>query len=215
MITVNQAPDIETPTADPSAGGSDDTIIIGPVSAAATAGPTPIFVDATGRRRRRLLRVAYGVSVLGLGYTVLVGVSVAGGPAFPQALLPLPDQVERSEPTPAPTPAPTAAQSLVSAPPMAVTTVPPGTDLNLPVNTNPSASARATRPAATPGAPVRPAEPVPGPVVVAPTPPTGPTTEPTPPVEPSPPEPTVGGETVVGSIVGVVGGIVGGIALDG
>lgn len=38
-----------------------------------------VFVDSTGRRRRRVRLVAIGVGGLGLAYTAMVGMSLAGG----------------------------------------------------------------------------------------------------------------------------------------
>jgi hypothetical protein len=54
----------------------------------------PIFVDATGRRGRRVRWLAYGLGAVALTYTALVGVSLAGGPVSPEALLPFPDLVK-------------------------------------------------------------------------------------------------------------------------
>ncbi|SCL39368.1 hypothetical protein GA0074692_5339 [Micromonospora pallida] len=50
--------------------------------------PPPVFVDPSGRRRRWLRRLAYGFGVLGVGYTLMVGVSFAGGPARPETIVP-------------------------------------------------------------------------------------------------------------------------------
>lgn len=55
----------------------------------------PVFVDVTGRRRDRIRRIAYGVGGACLAYTALLGVSLAGGPVSPYALLPFPELVER------------------------------------------------------------------------------------------------------------------------
>ncbi|HZN74558.1 MAG TPA: hypothetical protein VFC00_23055 [Micromonosporaceae bacterium] len=54
-----------------------------------------VFVDSTGRRRRRIRGIAYGVGGASLAYTVLLGVSLAGGPVSPYALLPFPELVDR------------------------------------------------------------------------------------------------------------------------
>jgi hypothetical protein len=59
---------------------------------------TPVFVDATGRRRRRVRRIAYAVGVACLTYTGLVGASVIGHPARPDALAPLPAPADRPLP---------------------------------------------------------------------------------------------------------------------
>jgi hypothetical protein len=55
---------------------------------AATA--APVFVDATGRRRRRVRRIAVGLLAGACAYGVMVLVSLLGGPVPPNALLPLP-----------------------------------------------------------------------------------------------------------------------------
>ncbi|HTF12338.1 MAG TPA: hypothetical protein VK659_29625 [Asanoa sp.] len=57
----------------------------------------PIFVDETGRRRRLVRFAAYGIGAICLSYTALVGVSIAGGPALPHALMPFPDSVQRPD----------------------------------------------------------------------------------------------------------------------
>jgi hypothetical protein len=66
---------------------------------------TEIFVDATGRRRRRMRRIAYAVGATCLIYTGLVGTSVVGEPAGPVALEPFPVRTDRPpvRPTPVPT----------------------------------------------------------------------------------------------------------------
>src|SRR6185437_2524378 len=51
---------------------------------------TPVFVDGTGRRRRRIRRVAYGLLIGACAYGALVIASLLGGPVPPNALLPLP-----------------------------------------------------------------------------------------------------------------------------
>ncbi|HEU5428382.1 MAG TPA: hypothetical protein VFU74_15990 [Actinocrinis sp.] len=50
----------------------------------------PVFVDSTGRRRRLVRRVAFGLLIGACAYGVLVVVSILGGPVPPNALLPLP-----------------------------------------------------------------------------------------------------------------------------
>jgi hypothetical protein len=49
----------------------------------------PVFVDPTGRRRRRIRIACYAGATICVGYLVLVAVSMAGGAAGPRALLPL------------------------------------------------------------------------------------------------------------------------------
>jgi hypothetical protein len=48
----------------------------------------PVFVDATGRRRRQVRRVAYAVGAVCMTYTGLVGASVIGDPVRPAAFGP-------------------------------------------------------------------------------------------------------------------------------
>lgn len=57
-----------------------------------------MFVDATGRRRRRVRRVAYAVGAACLTYTCLVAASVIGHPARPAALDSLPAPADRPLP---------------------------------------------------------------------------------------------------------------------
>src|SRR5690606_40914573 len=45
-------------------------------------------LDATGRRRRRLRRLGYAAAALCGGYSIMIGISLAGGPVNPQTLLP-------------------------------------------------------------------------------------------------------------------------------
>jgi hypothetical protein len=65
---------------------------------------TEIFVDATGRRRRRMRRIAYAVGATCLIYTGLVGTSVVGRSAGPVALEPFPAPSDRPPVRPAPAP---------------------------------------------------------------------------------------------------------------
>jgi hypothetical protein len=79
------------------------------------AAPAPVFVDSTGRRSRRLRRLAYAFGALVMLYGGLISVSLAGGPVRSSAVLPLPGLVPaddakpppRTIPTPAPAPSPT------------------------------------------------------------------------------------------------------------
>jgi len=48
----------------------------------------PIFVDVTGRRRRRMRRLGYAAAALCGGYAIMIALSLAGGPVSPQTLLP-------------------------------------------------------------------------------------------------------------------------------
>ncbi|GAA0566467.1 hypothetical protein [Actinomadura livida] len=49
---------------------------------------SPVFVDVTGRRRRRLRRLGYAAAALCGGYSIMIGISLVGGPVTPQTLLP-------------------------------------------------------------------------------------------------------------------------------
>lgn len=51
---------------------------------------SPVFVDATGRRRRRIRRAAFGLGIAAGSYCAVVVVSLLGGPVPPNVLLPLP-----------------------------------------------------------------------------------------------------------------------------
>jgi hypothetical protein len=59
-----------------------------------TAGPSsdavPVFVDATGHRRRLIRRAAIGLLAVICAYGVAVVLSFLGGPVPPNALIPLP-----------------------------------------------------------------------------------------------------------------------------
>jgi hypothetical protein len=78
--------------------------------------PTPVFVDSTGRRRRRLQRLAYAFGAICVLYGGLISVSLAGGPVSSSAILPLPDLPDHEDAPvkaqPSPTPEP-----VVSTPP--------------------------------------------------------------------------------------------------
>lgn len=49
---------------------------------------SPVFVDVTGRRRRRMRRLGYAAAALCGGYSIMIGISLVGGPVTPQTLLP-------------------------------------------------------------------------------------------------------------------------------
>src|ERR1700712_3606670 len=79
----------------------------------------PVFVDSTGRRSRRLRRLAYAFGVLVMLYGGLIAVSLAGGPVRSSAVLPLPgldlDPKAAKPPTPPrATPRPSATPSVKS-----------------------------------------------------------------------------------------------------
>ncbi|MCK1835633.1 hypothetical protein MTQ08_26250, partial [Micromonospora sp. R42004] len=72
----------------------------------------PVFVDPSGRRRRRLRRLAYCAGAAGVVYTVMVGVSFAGGPITPDTVIPFVESTSEQRlpsPKPSDTPAPTRA----------------------------------------------------------------------------------------------------------
>ncbi|MBC8994586.1 hypothetical protein H9X95_31095, partial [Micromonospora chalcea] len=72
----------------------------------------PVFVDPSGRRRRRLRRLAYCAGAAGVIYTVMVGVSFAGGPITPDTVIPFVEPTSEQRlpsPKPSDTPAPTRA----------------------------------------------------------------------------------------------------------
>lgn len=50
----------------------------------------PVFVDSTGKRRRRLRTVGFLAGGIGAAYAAMLGLSFAGGPVAPNALLPIP-----------------------------------------------------------------------------------------------------------------------------
>jgi hypothetical protein len=52
--------------------------------------PAPVFVDATGRRGRRLRAVGYLTAGTASAYLAAIGISLAGGPVTPRMLLPVP-----------------------------------------------------------------------------------------------------------------------------
>ena len=69
-----------------------------------TDGLPPVFVDSSGRRRRRVRRAGYVFGAVSLVYAGLVGASFSGGPVSPHALLPFPDLPERPDRQPATAP---------------------------------------------------------------------------------------------------------------
>lgn len=75
-----------------------------------------MFVDATGRRHRRVRRIAYAVGAACIAYTGLVAASIVGQPARPGALALLPAPTERPHSVVRPTRSPKAATSGVPLP---------------------------------------------------------------------------------------------------
>lgn len=145
-----------------------------------------MFVDATGRRRRRVRRIAYAVGVACLTYTGLVGASVLGHPARPGALAPLPATADG--------PRPAVRQIRPPDRPEAGVPLPPGDRPDLeaaPVRLRRREPAQPAAPAS-PSAPRIESTPLPTPTT-APQPSLEPEPEPTDPPEPmptDPPEPT-------------------------
>ncbi|MEU8072017.1 MULTISPECIES: hypothetical protein [unclassified Micromonospora] len=146
----------------------------------------PVFVDPSGRRRRWLRRLAYCAGAAGAVYTIMVGVSFAGGPITPATVIPFVEETTEqrlpsSKPTtsPAPTvtrPTPDTPADIRTAPARTpVTSVTPG-------GTVPP-SPRSARP--TRSAPSAPTVTRPAPGTTAP--PTAPTAEVPPPVVDPPP----------------------------
>jgi len=84
-----------------------------------TPGRRPVFVDTTGRRRRRLWTVAYGSGLAGLAYVMVFGLALAGGQITPpggvgdrpQIDYPLPTLTPPAAPQPTPTDEPIVAGS--------------------------------------------------------------------------------------------------------
>jgi hypothetical protein len=68
----------------------------------------PVFVDATGRRRRRVWTVAYATSTAALAYVVAFGFALAGGEISPHAGVGDRPRIAYPMPTPSPTPEPEA-----------------------------------------------------------------------------------------------------------
>lgn len=56
--------------------------------------PSPVFVDSTGRRKRRFRTAGYLAGGLGMAYAAMLGLSFVGGPIGPGTLLPVPGMPE-------------------------------------------------------------------------------------------------------------------------
>lgn len=108
---------------------------------------SPVFVDATGRRRRLLRRLTFAFGGLLMVYGGLISVSLAGGPVSSSSILPLPDRDEKTtapQPTATPTPVATTpqAQPIIEALPRVV----PATRHEAPRRSTPVATRPPTRP---------------------------------------------------------------------
>lgn len=108
------------------AAGDTRTIVAGAVSgkspetvADRPALPSrPVFLDTSGRRRRRLRCFAYGLGLAGMVYAGLVAASVVGDPVQPEDVLPFIDATYRPEqisPDLPPTPGPSVPDVTASA----------------------------------------------------------------------------------------------------
>ncbi|QNE20437.1 hypothetical protein F1D05_24160 [Kribbella qitaiheensis] len=66
---------------------------------------SPVFVDSTGQRHRRIRRTAVWLAVPAVGYLVLLTSSLLGGPRVDTPLIPLPEAAKH-QPAPRVTPGP-------------------------------------------------------------------------------------------------------------
>lgn len=67
----------------------------GPVARARHAAPAPVFVDASGRRQRRVRRLGLLLALPAVAYVALLVSAVLGGPGASSPYLPLPESAER------------------------------------------------------------------------------------------------------------------------
>ncbi|MFI8826533.1 hypothetical protein [Streptomyces sp. NPDC053431] len=148
---------------DAAAGGATR-----PGPAAGAPEPSPVFVDTSGRRQRRLRRWGYLLVVPAVGYVALLVSALLGGPTVQAPFLPS----ARAPQTPAPGPAPTSADATRSATSGAPrpdsttggdTAASPTPGATTPAagraSTTPPASGRTTAPTATAGATSKPTPP--------------------------------------------------------
>lgn len=143
-----------------------------------------MFVDATGRRRRLVRRIAYAVGAAGLTYTCLVAASVLGHSPRQSALGLYPPPSARPVPTVSPTAPPERATTGVPFPFIDRATVEA-----VPMRLQSRAPERqpTPRPASPPASPRPESTPVPTPST--PQPPTEPTAPTEPPPDPDPTDP--------------------------
>ncbi|MFJ8011681.1 hypothetical protein [Streptomyces sp. NPDC096339] len=85
-------------------------ITAGSPSAAETDEPSPVFVDSSGRRQRRVRRLGWLLVVPAVAYVVLVLSSLFGGPTLRSPFLPAPRGVDAA-PSKAPAAEPSASAS--------------------------------------------------------------------------------------------------------
>lgn len=111
--------------------------------AAATVAPpagAPVFVDNTGRRRRRIRRAAFTLAIGACGYGVVVVISLLGGPVPPNVLLPLPGSAN----------GPASARAAASATPHATTPAGGGSQATGPGSGTATGTSRPGAPVASP-----------------------------------------------------------------
>nr|BFD89607.1 hypothetical protein KitaXyl93_09670 [Kitasatospora sp. Xyl93] len=118
--------------------------------------PPPVFVDASGRRQRRIRRLGVALAVPAGGYLVLLASTLLGGPTVSAPFLPIPQPAAPSAPARAATPsaAPSAAPE-AAAPPDAPPTAAPARQ----TGPGPATGGRSARPT---GEPAEPAAGLPG-----------------------------------------------------
>lgn len=150
-----------------------------------------MFVDATGRRRRRVRRIAYAVGAACLTYTGLIAASVVGHPARPGALALAPAPPDRPHPVVRQTATPERATSGVPLPGG------DGPDLEaVPMRLQPRKTAEPSppRPTREPAEPPIESTPLPAPSTPPPTEPPAPTEQPP---DPEPTDPRAPGDPPV------------------
>ncbi|MEU1284132.1 hypothetical protein [Kitasatospora sp. NPDC005856] len=134
--------------------------------------PPPVFVDASGRRQRRIRRLGAALAVPAGGYLVLLASTLLGGPTVNAPFLPVPQPPAPSAPSRAATPSavPSAAPE-AAAPPGAPPTVAPARQAGVAQggDRNPQATGVPAEPAAgQTGVPVGTGSPAPGATSAAP-----------------------------------------------
>ena len=141
---------------------------------------SPVFVDESGRRRAWVMWTLIVGGALCLGYVLLLGFSLVGGPIKPGDLLPLPGLRQSGERSPVPTPShPTTVGPSPTAPPESGVGVPSGVpSVGVPTGavrtaptTTPTGSGAGGGPAPAPtGSPQSSSSPAPSPSSPAPSP---------------------------------------------
>ncbi|MFD7257885.1 hypothetical protein [Streptomyces sp. NPDC059874] len=145
----------------PQPGYADDDtlelprITVASPSAAEAAEPSPVFVDASGRRQRRVRRLGWLLVVPAAAYVVLVLSSLVGGPTLRSPFLPAPrgaDAAPSKSPAAESGPSASAAPRRTSAPTAAASQAPaaaPASPSAKPTPGNGSDTAPTSRPATT------------------------------------------------------------------